>query len=101
MKLQEYANELKALGVIVVLIIGATSYFAKAEDLRVTQQWIQQEMAVSKIQHLKREIWDIERKYLVAGGKILTHDKWHEADLKRWKELMIDLELENKKLEKK
>ena len=98
-------NDILKLATTLFVLIGMTAsfftIFAKAEDLKVTQKWVQQEIAISKIQFIKREIFELERKYTDQKGVMKPCSLWHEADQKRYFELKLDLEREYEKINKK
>ena len=95
MKLQEIWQPVIAIGVAVGMVMGAISYFATAEDLKLTQQRLDQKIVYDRVVDLKRMIYQMEDKYKGAPC-----EKWPEKDRNVYRELKMELDEANKQREK-
>lgn len=87
MKIKECFEPIIAIGIVVGLIIGAITYFATAEDLKVTQLRLEQKIQFDRMSDTKRIMQEIK---MENKGKSI--EKWSTADQKIYKELELQLE---------
>ncbi len=95
MTAKDILQTLVAIGIIVGMALGAISYFATAEDLKLTQQRLDQKIIYDRVVDLKRMIYQMEDKY-----KGQPCEKWPEKDRNIYRELKMELEEANKQREK-
>ncbi len=96
MKLKEYFEPLIAVGVAVGFIVGAITYFATAEDLKFTQQRLEQKIQGDRVSDTKRMMYEIRRE-----NKDKTFEKWSLKDQKYYQELELQLDEALRELNKK
>ena len=83
-----------AVGVVIGMVMGAISYFATAEDLKLTQTRLEQKIVNDRVLDLQRMIWQLEDRY---KGK--PCETWPEKDRNIYRELKMELEMTKKKSE--
>lgn len=63
MKKKEIIEGVIAIGVLIGMIVGGMGYFAKAEDLVLTQVILRSKIVGDQIVDLSRQVWMLEDKY--------------------------------------
>ena len=96
MKLKEYFEPMIAVGITVGLIVGAITYFATAEDLKFTQNRLEQKIQFDRMSDTKRMMYEIRRE-----NKDKPFEKWPIKDQKLYQELELQLEDTQGELKKK
>jgi hypothetical protein len=94
-KIKDYLGMIIAFAAVVGIVLGALSYFATAEDLRLVQTRLDQKIAADQQFTVQQQIWALEERNLKHGADC---SKWpDERDRKQYKELKVQLEFLSEK----
>ena len=103
MKKNNNKNNIKTLleifitfGLVIGMLFGAMNYFAKAEDLKLTQLRLDQKILEDRTFTIQAQMWELERR---NGGPDIW--KWkNEEDRVKYQNLKRQLDLLQKRLDK-
>lgn len=83
-----------AVGVIVGMVIGTTSYFATARDLELVDMRLEQKIVNDNIRDTQQLIWQIENRY-PGQPDCTTWPSTRDRDLyRRYKQQLEELKLQ-------
>lgn len=88
MKIKDIIQGIIAVGVLIGMIFGGISYFAKAEDLKLVELRLEQKIVNDQMIQIKQKLWQLEDR-----NKGMDCTKWKdEKDRKEYRELNETLE---------
>ncbi len=94
-KLKEYYE----FAIIVVMIVGAVAYFAKAEDLNLLAQRLDQKIVRDQYRDQRRMMYEMEERNRDYGPDFMKWPDKRDRDL--YKELKEDVEEMREKMKEK
>jgi len=62
-KLKENLQLILAIGAVIGMVLGGITYFAKADDLQLVEQRLDQKIKADKAYYLKRQLWALFDKH--------------------------------------
>ena len=62
-KLKDNAETIVAILIIIAMTVGGIAYFAKASDLQLVEQRLEQKIQADQIYYLKQQLWQLYKKH--------------------------------------
>jgi len=95
--MKTFLEPIIAFGVVVGLVVGATSYFATAERLQLVEMRLDQKIVDDRVASKKQRMWQLEDRH---KGKPDCSTWSSEEDKKEYRELKEEIKKEELRLQK-
>jgi hypothetical protein len=89
-KIKEYLGLIITIAAVIGVVAGGLAYFAKAEDLQLVQQRLDQKIVADQAYDTQKRVWALEERNREFGTDC---SRWPDArDREQYRELKVKLE---------